>query len=86
MTKPCGTIAAYQRHYMHGETPCDPCKAAASDYKREHDKPKTEAQKITHRGHSRRRYAAVKALIAMHPGDFQRLLTQQQENSDEQRQ
>jgi hypothetical protein len=26
--KPCGTTAAYQRHYFNGETPCDPCRAA----------------------------------------------------------
>jgi hypothetical protein len=26
--KPCGTTAAYQRHYINGETPCDPCRAA----------------------------------------------------------
>ncbi len=26
--KPCGTTAAYQRHYLNGETPCDPCYAA----------------------------------------------------------
>jgi hypothetical protein len=25
---PCGTAAAYQRHYLNGETPCDPCRAA----------------------------------------------------------
>lgn len=25
---PCGTDAAYLRHYRHGETPCDACKAA----------------------------------------------------------
>jgi hypothetical protein len=73
-------MAAYQRHYKHGETPCDPCKAAASEYKREHGKPKTDVQRAAHHAHSRRRHAAVKALIAMHPADFQRLLTQQQEN------
>lgn len=77
--KPHGTMAAYARHYYYGETPCDPCKAAAAEYKREHGKPKTEAQKAVHDAHSRRRHAAVKALIAMHRADFQRLLTQQQE-------
>ena len=26
--KPCGTVAAYQRHYTNGETPCAECKQA----------------------------------------------------------
>jgi hypothetical protein len=76
---PCGTIAAYQRHYYHGEPVCEACREAHNAYRRENDKPLNEAQKINHRAHSRRRYAAVKALIAMYPADFQRLLTQQQE-------
>jgi len=26
--KPCGTLAAYRRHYRHGEQPCEACKKA----------------------------------------------------------
>jgi len=26
--KPCGTNAAYQQHYLNGNKPCRPCKAA----------------------------------------------------------
>ncbi len=26
--KPCGTNAAFERHYRYGEKPCDPCRAA----------------------------------------------------------
>jgi len=26
--RPCGTLAAYKRHYRHGETPCRACKQA----------------------------------------------------------
>ena len=26
--KPCGTPAAYQRHYLHDEKPCIPCRKA----------------------------------------------------------
>ena len=33
-TEPCGTYAACQRHYRHGETPCDPCRAARNAYER----------------------------------------------------
>ena len=32
--KPCGTLAAYQRHYRRSEEPCDPCRAARSEYDR----------------------------------------------------
>jgi hypothetical protein len=34
--KPCGTRAAYRRHRRHGETPCQPCRAAAAAYKRQY--------------------------------------------------
>ena len=30
--KPCGTAAAYQRHYLNGETPCERCRVAKSVY------------------------------------------------------
>lgn len=33
--KPCGTVAAYQRHRDKGEEPCGPCKRAKSEYDRE---------------------------------------------------
>lgn len=79
-TMPCGTVAAHRRHYYYGEEPCDPCKEAARKYARDNKKPKTEPQLLAHRAHSKRRQAAVRALIAMYPADFQRLLTQQQEN------
>jgi hypothetical protein len=26
--KPCGTVAAYRRHFRNGETPCEACRAA----------------------------------------------------------
>lgn len=32
--KPCGTIAAYQRHRYWGETPCDDCRSAKRAYNR----------------------------------------------------
>jgi hypothetical protein len=31
VVKPCGTIAAYQRHLKRGEKPCDECKKANRD-------------------------------------------------------
>lgn len=34
-TKPCGTYPAYARHLRHGERPCQPCKQALRDYKRD---------------------------------------------------
>jgi hypothetical protein len=27
--KPCGTEAAYKRHWRRGEVPCEPCRRAA---------------------------------------------------------
>lgn len=33
---PCGTPAAYKRHYVAGEKPCEPCKVAHRHYKRVH--------------------------------------------------
>jgi hypothetical protein len=32
--RPCGTVAAYQRHRYHGEVPCDLCKEAKKMYNR----------------------------------------------------
>jgi hypothetical protein len=33
---PCGTYSAYQRHVRTGETPCEPCRAAAAVKQREY--------------------------------------------------
>ena len=30
--RPCGTTAAYKRHYQHGESPCRPCVEAQAVY------------------------------------------------------
>lgn len=35
--KPCGTVSAYQRHLRHGETPCDACREASRDSRREYN-------------------------------------------------
>jgi len=32
--KPCGTSAAYRRHQMHGEKPCQDCTEAWRAYQR----------------------------------------------------
>lgn len=32
--QPCGTYAAYVRHYRYGETPCDACRQASWTYRR----------------------------------------------------
>lgn len=32
--RPCGTVAAFQRHVRDGETPCGPCRAAKNDASR----------------------------------------------------
>ena len=37
---PCGTLAAWKRHYRRGEKACDQCKAARNQWRAEHDYPK----------------------------------------------
>lgn len=32
--KQCGSMAGYQQHVRHGETPCEPCREAMRDYQR----------------------------------------------------
>lgn len=32
--RPCGTVAAYQRHYKNGERPCQACRNAYYAYER----------------------------------------------------
>lgn len=32
--QPCGTAAAFRRHQLHGEPPCQPCRQAFADYRR----------------------------------------------------
>lgn len=32
--QPCGTRAAFRRHYLAGETPCGPCREANAEYQR----------------------------------------------------
>lgn len=34
--KPCGTIAAYKRHQLHSEKPCEACAEAWRAYHREY--------------------------------------------------
>jgi hypothetical protein len=33
--KPCGTLAAYRRHYRHGEKPCESCRQACSRWEQD---------------------------------------------------
>lgn len=34
--KPCGTSAAYKRHQLHGEKPCEACTEAWNAYHRDY--------------------------------------------------
>lgn len=36
--QPCGTYAAYQRHLLASEEPCEACKQAAREYRRAYRK------------------------------------------------
>lgn len=35
---PCGTVAAFWRHYRRKETPCDPCREAHREWGRRADR------------------------------------------------
>ncbi|HEY9411767.1 MAG TPA: hypothetical protein VIP77_19465 [Jiangellaceae bacterium] len=63
--KPCGTVAAYQRHINRRETPCDSCKRAKRDYV--NARPDTRAR-------GRARSAALEALARRHGSEFLDLL------------
>jgi len=41
--QPCGTHAAFRRHYLAGETPCGPCREANAAYQRAYRKRNKEA-------------------------------------------
>lgn len=42
--RPCGTLAAYNRHRSHGETPCDACSEAARAWRRAYRKAKGQSR------------------------------------------
>lgn len=65
--KPCGTRAAYQRHLLHGEQPCDECKAANS---------------AAARPGNRVKMRALKRLARRHPGEFAALLAEERANDE----
>lgn len=44
-TRPHGTLAAYRRHYRHGERPCEPCTQARARYWRDVLSPRRAARR-----------------------------------------
>lgn len=71
----CGTRAGSQRHWRRGETPCEPCRAAAAAEmaKRRAADPTIARRSATT---ARVRARALTALAHMHPGDYADLLAE----------
>lgn len=69
---PHGTYSGAQRHRKEGETPCDPCKAAAAEYQRAwrqsapHDRVRTSA-----------RTKALWRLAALHHDEYMALYAEE---------
>lgn len=66
--QPCGTRAAYQRHYRNGEKPCRPCRDAYNSYQSEYARD---------RGNQRAYQRALKRLARMHPNVFDALYAEE---------
>lgn len=66
--KPCGTPAAYARHLYHGEEPCTPCRAAASEYTR---------SRLSNQVRSRARQRALSRLSRIYDETYARLLAEE---------
>ncbi len=74
--QPCGTYAAYQRHIKRGEESCADCRAANSEYVKQHRALSPGArEKNLHRMGARGR--ALTRLRAMHPGEYRALYTEE---------
>lgn len=77
MTAPHGTIAAYQRHYYHGEQVCEPCKVAHREYVK--GRPISASTIVRKKIWLRMRRAAVKELISRHYPEFLRIQSELKE-------
>lgn len=75
--QPCGTYAAWQRHYSAREEPCEPCQQARLEYQRTYRKrvPPKETEKRKARRRAERR--ALYGLAARYAVAFDALLDQE---------
>lgn len=69
--KPCGTVAAYQRHLARGETPCPACARERREYARQ--RPRSAYVRRTDRARQR----ALKRLAQMFPAQFDELFAEE---------
>lgn len=76
MTAPCGTNAAFQRHYRNGEEPCQPCKDARRERGREANRNLTPAQKARKAQQEADYRAALVELRRRNPSEYLRILYQ----------
>ena len=68
----CGTYAAYQRHKVRGEVPCEPCRIANRDYTREW-RAKDGPGRARERERALAANRAKEDLIQMHRADYHQL-------------
>ena len=72
-----GTYAGYNQHMRTGETPCEECRTAATDYQRQWRKGNRrdgQGARTTGRAYSRARGRAIQKLITTHAAEFGALL------------
>lgn len=75
---PCGTYAAYCRHYKRGEPVDDPCREARNEYVAELRR--TNHNTVQRARRTRRmRERALSRLQDAHPEEFRRLLAEEYE-------
>lgn len=72
---PCGTIAAYRRHYRRGEIPDEPCREAQRAYSRSRHKIDSDKPAIRnlYKARGRARTRAMYALAKRHRSEYDRL-------------
>lgn len=69
---PCGTYSGYQRHGIRGEEHCEPCRAAAAEYRRMYRR--SSAERMERDRKQRNAYArATSALIDQHRHEFTKI-------------
>ena len=71
--KPCGTHAAYMRHYYRQEEPCEACREAHRVYSREAVRRFRQNRGAAATAQQRAYQHALYALREMYPDDFDRL-------------
>lgn len=76
ITDKCGTYAGYQQHIRLKDKPCTPCRIANREYARKY-RAENEAVRRRELEYTTARTRAIARLIALHPAQWDALLTQE---------